>query len=34
MDYLSDIKNNKSKMKKTIMNTKKLKDEEPSKSNS
>ena len=34
MDYRSNIKNNKLKLKKTIMNTKELKDEMLSKSNS
>ena len=34
MDYRSDIKNNKLKLKKTIMNIKELKDEKLSKSNS
>ena len=34
MDYRSDIKNNKLKLKKAIMNTKELKDEKLSKSNS
>ena len=34
MDYRSDINNNKLKLKKTIMNTKELKDEKLSKSNS
>ena len=34
MDYRSDIKNNKLKLKETIMNTKELKDEKLSESNS
>ena len=34
MDYRSDIKNNKLKLKKTIINTKELKDEKLSKSKS
>ena len=34
MDCQSDIKNNKLKLKKTIMNTKELKDKKLSKSNS
>ena len=34
MDYRSDIKNNKLKLKKTIMNTRELKDKKLSKSNS